>query len=242
MHVHTSNHYSSLFSILKSCPWEYRAVRHLIKRGRLAARLKGKDERQIGTEQQCPICMLEYDEINMLKCCRAMICTECYLQVQDPSTQSSECPFCKNCSMSVTVAKRLDVDDVAKRDNEEQQVIEAEIRARKNRESASIQPSITNPDIDSSSSESDTQTGSEEIQLNSDIELLSNIEFERQEPQIPSNTYLPNHIDYLDETAQYLHVGDVIDSEFIPSNETLISELSDDNQLALAIQKSLMEY
>ncbi len=115
-----------------SCPWEDRTIRRLIGDGKLAARLTGKDNRQTGSEQECPICFLQYDQINMLQCCKATICTECYLQIQDPKDRNSPCPFCNHETMDVVVAKRLESDEVAKREEEEQKVIEASIRARAN--------------------------------------------------------------------------------------------------------------
>lgn len=121
--------------LYQSCAWDYRTVRRLIGDGKLAARLKGKDDRINGTEQECPICFLQYDEINMLKCCKANICTECYLQVQEPRSRTSLCPFCNFPNMSVVVAKKLQQEDVKKRDEEEQKMIEATIRARANSES-----------------------------------------------------------------------------------------------------------
>jgi len=148
--------------LYESCSWDDRTIRKLIGDGKLAARMKGKDDRTTGTEQECPICFFHYDEINMLKCCKATICTECYLQVQSPNAHSSggigigafgggmsggggnsgnnngdksSCPFCNKPQMSIVVAKRLDDHDVKVREEEEQKVIEATIRARSNSES-----------------------------------------------------------------------------------------------------------
>jgi hypothetical protein len=127
------------FALICSCHWDDRKIRRSIGDGKLAARLKGKDDRESGMEQECPICFLQYDEINTLQCCKAPICTECYLQVQSPRGEhnTSSCPFCNKPQMSVVVAKRLDVHDVAKREEEELRISEATVRARTSSEASS---------------------------------------------------------------------------------------------------------
>jgi len=117
-----------------SCKWEQRHIRRVIADGKIAARLEGTEARVRDSDQECPICFLHYTDINMLQCCNATICTECYLQVQEPprsQTPANPCPFCNHDKIAVKIAKKLDGDDVAKRDEEEQIVIEASIRARK---------------------------------------------------------------------------------------------------------------
>jgi len=116
--------------LYESCSWEAKTVRKLIKQRKLAGRLSGKDDRITGLEQQCPICLLHYDEINTINCCKATICTECYLQAQNPRERDASCPFCKHPVMTVSIAKRLDGGDAQKREKEEQRVIEATIRQR----------------------------------------------------------------------------------------------------------------
>lgn len=78
------------------------------------------------TDQECPICFLHYSEINMADCCKAAICTECFLQLQVPKMTHS-CPFCNGENMTVKVAKRLEEEDVRMREVEEQKVIEQSI-------------------------------------------------------------------------------------------------------------------
>lgn len=119
--------------------WEEKTVRKLLNKGKLSPNLCGKDERESGKERDCPICLLHYDEINMLKCCNATICTECYLQVQDPIYQLTPCPFCKHERMIVAPARSLNLSEAVKREKDEQKVIEAKIQARKNSESITIQ-------------------------------------------------------------------------------------------------------
>jgi len=121
--------------LYENCKWEQRQIRRAIGDGKLAARLNGAESRERDCDQECPICFLHYTQINMVQCCNATICTECYLQVQEPPKSQnppSPCPFCNHSKIVVTVAKKLDGNDVAKRDEEEQQVIEATIRARSN--------------------------------------------------------------------------------------------------------------
>jgi len=114
-----------------SCNWEDRTIRRLVADGKLAARLTGTETRQCETNHECPICFLHYSEINVLECCKATICTECYLQVEDPKNEKSNpCPFCNQSKIIVSVAKELDKDKMANRELEEQKVIEASIRAK----------------------------------------------------------------------------------------------------------------
>jgi hypothetical protein len=112
-----------------SCMWETKAIRRLVGDGKLAARLAGSDNRQTDTDQECPICFLHYPEINMLNCCKATICSECFLQIQNARGGNS-CPFCNKPKMTVSVAKSLDDLGILKREEDEQKVIEAKIRAK----------------------------------------------------------------------------------------------------------------
>lgn len=123
--------------LYKSCEWDDRTVRRLIGDGKIAARLVGTDDLGSCSDQECPICFLNYSEINMLNCCKATICTECYLQVQCPKTRSNPCPFCNQPKMSIVIAKKMDVDEMKQRDEEEQKRIEATIKARLNGEKES---------------------------------------------------------------------------------------------------------
>lgn len=114
-----------------TCPhaWDTRQIRRLISDGKLASRLIGSDHRICPTDQECPICFLHYSEINTADCCKAAICTECFLQVQDPK-RSHSCPFCNGEGMTVGMAKRLEEGDVMERQVEEQKFIEASIREK----------------------------------------------------------------------------------------------------------------
>jgi len=117
--------HSRLYS---STPWEYKQIRRLIGDGKLAARVKGTEERKNEGDMECPICFFYYSAVNKTKCCQACICTECYLQVRNPKDPSTDCPFC-NQKLAVTMMSPLSKDDIAAREAEEQKTIEAKIRA-----------------------------------------------------------------------------------------------------------------
>jgi len=121
-----------------SCAWDDRTVRRLIGDGKVAARLVGSDDRGSYSDQECPICFLNYSEINMLNCCKATICTECYLQVQCPITRSNPCPFCNRPKMSIVIAEKLDLDEINRRDEDEQKLVEATIKSKLNGEKESF--------------------------------------------------------------------------------------------------------
>ena len=113
-----------------TCEWETKQIRKLIGNGQLAARLKGSDVRLTKTDRECPICFMYYSESNVSKCCSAALCTECYLQIKPGKERYCICPFCNNPTMKVVVAKDMDEGDVARREEEEQLVIEATIKSR----------------------------------------------------------------------------------------------------------------
>jgi len=115
-----------------SCNWEDRAIRRLIGDGKLAARQIGSEDRKSTTDRECPICFLQYPEVNVTSCCQANICTECYLQVRPQKTKDNVCPFCNNNKLTVGVASEMDVEDFKEREAEEQRATEATIRTRAN--------------------------------------------------------------------------------------------------------------
>mmetsp|Transcript_15299 Transcript_15299/g.19137 ORF Transcript_15299/g.19137 Transcript_15299/m.19137 type:complete len:419 (+) Transcript_15299:130-1386(+) len=113
-------------------PWDDRAIRRLIGDGKLAARLCGSDSRRNKRDCECPICFLHYSQVNLTCCCRAHICTECYLQVRPQKEKMSVCPFCNNQNLVTTVAKPMEDSDVERREENEQVVIEGLIRKQVN--------------------------------------------------------------------------------------------------------------
>lgn len=110
------NIWSSLYA---SCQWDDKAIRRLIGDGKLAARLKGKEDATV-SDHECPICFFNYSEINVTKCCSANICTECFLQVKPQKSSSKNkqgkvnqhnCPFCNATRFQVSVATAPTVAD-----------------------------------------------------------------------------------------------------------------------------------
>jgi hypothetical protein len=81
------------------------------------------------SDRECPICFLNYSQINVTQCCQASICTECYLQVR-PQKEKSSCPFCNHLKMAVKIARTMDAAAIEERQKDEQNVIEAKIRSR----------------------------------------------------------------------------------------------------------------
>lgn len=123
---------SGLYSTT-STKWDDKTIRRLIGDGKLASRLIGTDIRLSTTSVECPICFLYYSQVNTTNCCKASICTECWLQVQaDPKDKNASCPFCNTPKVRVKVKKPLSDAQVDKREVEEQKVVEATILARAN--------------------------------------------------------------------------------------------------------------
>jgi hypothetical protein len=131
------------YRLYPSCSWDDRVVRRLIGDGKLAARMRGAEIREKKTEVECPICFLYYEQVNSTKCCKAFICTECFLQFNPPpnkkhgsnsssnnnNNKSCDCPFCNSPELHVQVSARdRNVLKNAEREEEEQKIIEAKIR------------------------------------------------------------------------------------------------------------------
>ena len=94
------------FRLYPSCEWEDKLIRKLIGDGKIAARLEGAADRRSVTDVECPICFLNYSEVNVTSCCQANICTECFLQVKpQKGGKTGSCPFCNTARMQVSVAK-----------------------------------------------------------------------------------------------------------------------------------------
>jgi hypothetical protein len=107
---------------------------------------------------ECPICFLQYTQVNVATCCAAPICTECYLQVHPPKEKSVTCPFCNNPTFDVRVAKQLDEEYVLQREEEEQKMIEATIRSRSGHFSSSVLTEITNSHMEKPDESVDSNT------------------------------------------------------------------------------------
>jgi hypothetical protein len=129
----TYSFYTTIYvRLYNSCPWEDRAIRKLIADGKIAARLKGAEYRSTNCQQECPICFLYYDEVNITKCCNANLCSECFLQVRPQKEKQPCCPFCNAVKFTVSIAPKLSESEIDARQKEEQTVIEARIRAEQN--------------------------------------------------------------------------------------------------------------
>ena len=53
---------------------------------------------------ECPICFLNYEELNIALCCKQLICTECYLLMKNSAISEASkcpCPFCSNETLNV---------------------------------------------------------------------------------------------------------------------------------------------
>ena len=94
--------------------------------------------------------------MNTTQCCKASICTECYLQVQDPNKKDAACPFCNTPKVRVKVQKPLSDAQVDSRLVEEQKVVEATIVARNN--SAKLPALSDEIEIDFTTSDEDFYT------------------------------------------------------------------------------------
>jgi hypothetical protein len=58
---------------------------------------------------ECPICFLNYEDLNVATCCKQLICTDCYLLVKHSALQESSrcsCPFCSTESLNVVFTPR----------------------------------------------------------------------------------------------------------------------------------------
>lgn len=97
--------YTKPSGLYPACSWDTNMVRRLILRGELAPRFPGRDEAGV-TDEDCPICMLAYPELNATKCCAGRICTECYLQIRPPRHNKEPCPFCKRKRVEAVLAPR----------------------------------------------------------------------------------------------------------------------------------------
>jgi len=116
-----------------SCLWEDKAIRRCVGDGKLAARLPGSEEHTQSSQRECPICFFYHSQINVTTCCKACICTECYLQLRPQREKNVPCPFCTDSNFGILVAKNLNDKDVKKIAEEEKTLMEAQIRARKSK-------------------------------------------------------------------------------------------------------------
>jgi hypothetical protein len=131
-------------------------IRRLIGDGKLAARQKGTERRTKESDHECPICFLNYGQVNVTKCCQAVLCTECYLQVH-PQREKSVCPFCNNSKLVVSIKQGLTPNELQQRTVEEER-----IRARNDPERAIENKQPQEPEYESPHDENCPQPLAEE--------------------------------------------------------------------------------
>ena len=187
----------------------------------------------------------------MIKCCKAMICTECYLQAQDPDNQDSPCPFCKNDQMSLVVARPLSYDEADRRAIEEQKVLEATIQAKNNQLHGETQT------LQSSFNSANTITNHENLleepmvniplqddQYDTYVQISETSNYAGYEgydghAQIKESNF-PTRNNMNTQYTQHLGIDDR-ENDIQTASELFLSELSEENQLELAIQLSLID-
>ncbi|XP_024543246.1 protein sip5 isoform X1 [Selaginella moellendorffii] len=113
---------------------DHKKLRRLIIDAKLAPCYPGAEDAAIDLDE-CPICFLHYPSLNRSKCCTKGICTECFLQVKSPnSTRPTQCPFCKTPNYAVEYLGAKTLEEKGVEQAEEQKVIEAKIRIRRQQE------------------------------------------------------------------------------------------------------------
>ncbi|KAH6780803.1 RING/U-box superfamily protein [Perilla frutescens var. hirtella] len=110
---------------------DHKKLRKLILDSKLAPCYPGDDDCACDLEE-CPICFLYYPSLNRSRCCMKGICTECFLQMKTPnSTRPTQCPFCKTSNYAVEYRGVKTKEEKGLEQLEEQRVIEAKIRMRR---------------------------------------------------------------------------------------------------------------
>ncbi|GAA0144527.1 hypothetical protein LIER_35953 [Lithospermum erythrorhizon] len=110
---------------------DHKKLRKLILGSKLAPCYPGDEENGLDLEE-CPICFLHYPSLNRSRCCTKGICTECFLQMKTPnSARPTQCPFCKTSSYAVEYRGVKTKEEKGEEQIEEQKVIEAKIRMRR---------------------------------------------------------------------------------------------------------------
>ena len=70
---------------------ELEEIKLKIKNRILSPFYKGTSECNLSNNLPCSICYLFFPRINLLKCCKNILCSNCYLTIQ-----KNCCPFCRN--------------------------------------------------------------------------------------------------------------------------------------------------
>ncbi|GER33623.1 RING/U-box superfamily protein [Striga asiatica] len=107
---------------------DHKKLRKLILDSKLAPCYPGDDE--CGFElEECPICFLYYPSLNRSRCCLKGICTD--EDSQFYSADTKRCPFCKTSNYAVEYRGVKTKEEKGMEQLEEQRVIEAKIRIRR---------------------------------------------------------------------------------------------------------------
>eukprot|EP01096_Ripella_sp_DP13-Kostka_P012766 TRINITY_DN539_c0_g1_i1.p1 TRINITY_DN539_c0_g1~~TRINITY_DN539_c0_g1_i1.p1 ORF type:complete len:250 (-),score=94.18 TRINITY_DN539_c0_g1_i1:115-864(-) len=129
------------------CHWDLRTIRKMVKNGQIAPIVKGDSEASDLTADldECPICMLSYQDLNHTSCCKQIMCSECFLQLKPP-TGPSHCPFCNKDVLEVTYSTKskeereqdLQEKQAAKEAQERAHKIEEEMYEERRKSSAAL--------------------------------------------------------------------------------------------------------
>lgn len=81
---------------------------------------------------ECPICFLSYSSLNRTVCCKKLVCTECFVQVQCTAKPpgKANCPFCKANPLSVRYSGARSREEREIEWREEQRAADAQSRQR----------------------------------------------------------------------------------------------------------------
>lgn len=115
------------------CPWDLRSLKRLIMEKKLAPIFKGVDDPPENVVMdECPICMLYYPGgLNVARCCKKDICTECFLQIRLPgNAPRPACPFCQREGFDISFSGPKSAAVRAKEEEEERKVRELEAKVR----------------------------------------------------------------------------------------------------------------
>lgn len=102
----SKNRSSSTSSTITNQNWSVNEAKKLIIAKKIAPRFPGTSSEKLSMKygikrgvdtksvwEECPICFRFYPEVNSSICCSQKICSECYLNMTNPS-KTSDCPFC----------------------------------------------------------------------------------------------------------------------------------------------------
>lgn len=115
------------------CLWDLRSLRKLIMDKRIAPIFKGVDDPPSDVVMdECPICMLYYPGgLNVARCCKKDICTECFLQIRLPGNgPRPTCPYCQREGFEVSFSGPKSAAARAKEAEEERKVTELQEKMR----------------------------------------------------------------------------------------------------------------